>query len=269
MQRRDFVKALAGGTAMGLVMGQDATAKMMARMPSQGCSTNWQKAQTLMKEKQLPGLVIKIDENTQLKNKLQSCFHDDNKILLELMASHIVVCISQYYCTQIFKDMGAKNVAIISPDQKKKEYFDLPMDTSTRPNDIVVKLKQIAYGKDLERIKSRKLELSNSISDNDKIAIDKALLQLDAASYKDRRKGRIYLTQNLDKAFAALVICQYKSNSVEVVEGCKEILRSSASRDKASILGKSLLNPVVYNHYGVKCGMASMPEGSRLFISQL
>ena len=269
MERRDFVKALAGGTAMTVIMSQNALASKIAYRPNQGCSTNWQKVHQLMKEKQLPALIIKIGNDTQTKSRLQPYFNDSNKVIQELMSTHIVICMSDYYCNQIFKDMGAKNVAVISPDMKSKEYFELPMDSTSKGNDVLVSLKKIVYGKDLERIRKQDESLAKQMTAADKEAVKTALVQLDAESYKERRKGRIYLTQNLNKAYAAVILCQYNSKSVEVVESCREILRSKANREKCTMFGKTLLNPVVYNHYGVKCGMASMPAGSREFISQL
>ena len=261
MDRRNFVKQLAGGTALSLIASQGLQAKM-AYNPLLSCESNWQLATKAMQTNKKAALVISVPNSIAIKTNLMKVFIEDNKTLQELMARYIPVCLNEYYFKQTLKTSD-KNLALVSRDQKKQDFYNV--DLNGTANQIAVKIKDTVYGKDLQNIKA--LDKNVALQGEEREAIKSALIQLDAESYKERRKGKVYLSKNFDKAYAAIVLTQYNAISVEQSESCKEILRSKFQKDKTKIFGKSILNPTHYQRYGIKCGMASMPESSRDFIN--
>ena len=187
----------------------------------------------------------------------------------ELLAQYIIVCLSDHYCKSIFKDLKvSENLLLVGHDLKQKDYFQLAVNPGEASGLLFQRVRETIYGKDLQRLKQ--LQLSKKLTISKQKEIKKAISQLDAESYKDRKAGRIFLSNNLDDAYASLVIARMVTQSIETRENCKEILMAAARRDKSQVIGKPNLQQVSSRtNTAFACGMASMPVESRVFVSQL
>jgi hypothetical protein len=268
MERREFVKTLAAGGLIVPVVLSEAKAEWLAPQHYTGCPNTWKQAQKLMKETAKPGILVKIPQTPQLQSKYAAILNDKNGLIAELSSTHIVVCLSETYANQIYKQHSGKNLLLISKGMKEIKGHNWAVGSRI---EMQIELVKIVYGENFARVKMMHDGLS--VSPDQQAIIDKALVQLDAQSFKDRKKGRIYLSKNFAFAYTSIIMTRFSSPSVEVRESCKEILRSESRRSNAKLLGQACLHPlqqqVWQRGFAVECGMASMPKESREFINQL
>ena len=268
MERREFVKGLAAGTVIMPIIASPVMGRRIAPAYYNNCPNNWQVAQKKMQDSKRPMVVFKVSMADQQQKALLSGLFN-NKSMQEILSTHIFVCLSDHFCNQTFKDHVNNNVILIDQDIKKAKSYKWELSKSSTAGKMIANLRNFIYGEKYDKLMA--MQKSLKLSEQQQKEIDEAIVQLNAQSFKDRRKGRTYLSKNFAIAFPVLIKQRNLHESVEVRESCKEILHSETRRCNYKLIGSQILNnsTVQFNDRAILCGMASMPPKSRAFLNQL
>ena len=240
INRYHIIRYLVSGIAFILINQSVTAAKTDIGM---SCWSNWQQAIKVMHSTKKPILVISVPNSVSTLSVLSKVFSEDNKILQELMAKYIPVCVSDHFFRYTLQDSD-RNLAVISVDQKTKQFFRVNLSGSD--NAISNNIRKAIYGEDLKQIKELDKSFSKDLKAESRKAIKDALIQLNNNKYKKRLKAKVYLRKHFKESYMAILFTQLNAISVEQSESCKEILREKFRKDKAKIFGKSILDPDNY-----------------------